>query len=133
MFKNDIHKKIFEKQLTIYEKKGYGLSNKFVATLFIISANSFLWNACKGHIKPNTIDFSNIDIKGIKTDSYSLLKAAKSIYYKDSEISFTEMADNYLTKDYVFKTIINGIIIYRYGYKKGQIIIKTKEHNYDNE
>ena len=133
MYKNDIHKKVFENQIEAYKKEGYLLSNRFVAALFIISANSFLWKACRKHIKPNTIDFSKIDVKGIETDSYLLLKVAKDLYSKQHQVSASDLADKSLTRDYVFNIVVTGILVARYGYDTLKLEIKPKEDECENE
>lgn len=116
MFRNTTHQKAFEKQINLYQKHSYVLSNKFIAVVFILTADPFIWKASKNLIKPNIIDFPSINIRGIETDSYMLFKVAKEIYYKHRQVSVSELADKTLTKEYIFKTTINALIIARYGY-----------------
>lgn len=115
LFKSDTHKKIFNKQINLYKKQGYILSNRFTAALLILTADSFLWKRSKYHIKPNEISFKEIDIKGIEPDSYLLFKTAKDFINKTSKVSASDLADKLITKEALFKTIIYGIIIARYG------------------
>ena len=126
MYRNDVHKKIFEKQIATYKKDRYLLSNRFVAALFILTANSFLWSVSRKHIKPNVIDFSQIDVKGIETDSYLLLKVAKDLYLKQHKVSASELADKSLTRDHIFHIIVAGILIVRYGYDAFRFELKPK-------
>ena len=133
MYKNDTHKKIFEKQITTYKKDGYLLSNRFVAALFILTANSFLWRVSKKHIKPNSIDFSQIDVKGIETDSYLLLKVAKDLYCKRHQVSASDLADKSLTRDYIFNIVVAGMLIARYGYETVKLDLKPLEDECENE
>lgn len=115
LFKSDTHKKIFDRQINLYKKQGYILSNRFTAALFILTADSFLWKHSKYHIKPNVINFEEIDIKGIEPDSYLLFKVAKDFINKTNKVSSSDLADKLITKELLFKTIIYGIIIARYG------------------
>lgn len=115
LFSSDKHKKIFDKQINLYKKQGYILSNRFTAALFILTADSFIWNRSKYHIKPNVILFDEIDIKGIEPDSYLLFKMAKDFINKTNKVSPSELADKLITREPLFKVIINGIIIARYG------------------
>ena len=121
MFKNEIHKKIFEKRFSLYQKQGYMLSNRFVATLFILASSSFLWKSSKKYITPNHIDFSQVEIKGIDADSYLLLKVAKDLYLKKHDISTSDITDRSLTRDYIFNVIIMAVTIARYGYDALQL------------
>lgn len=115
LFSSDKHKKIFDEQINLYKKQGYILSNRFTAALFILTADSFIWNRSKYHIKPNVILFDEIDIKGIEPDSYLLFKMAKDFINKTNKVSSSELADKLITREPLFKVIINGIIIARYG------------------
>lgn len=115
LFSSDKHRKIFDKQINLYKKQGYILSNRFTAALFILTADSFIWNRSKYHIKPNVILFDEIDIKGIEPDSYLLFKMAKDFINKTNKVSSSELADKLITREPLFKVIINGIIIARYG------------------
>ncbi|MCR5207324.1 MAG: hypothetical protein K6C14_02465 [Eubacterium sp.] len=133
MFRNELHKKAFNKQIDKYTKHGYTLSNRFIASLFVLTANSFLWNLCKRHIKPNAIDFSKIDVKGIKTDSYLLFKTAKDLYYKQHNVSVAELADKSITRDYILTIIVNGFLIARYGYKTLELELRPKECDCENK
>lgn len=56
-FRNDVHKSIFEKTVSEYINRGYILSNRFLAAVFILSSDAFLWKQCKYKIKPNHIAF----------------------------------------------------------------------------
>lgn len=82
MFIGKIHQDIFEKQIELYQKQGHMLSNRFAAALFLLTADKFLWNKSKYHIKPNQINFSEIDIKGIEPNAYVLFKYAKDLTFK---------------------------------------------------
>lgn len=115
LFKSEKHKKIFDKQISLYKKQGYLLSNRFTAALFVLTADPFIWSHSKYHIKPNEIFFDEIDIKGIEPDAYLLFKVAKDFANKSNNVSTSELADKMLTKEALFKVIINGIIISRYG------------------
>lgn len=115
LFKSDKHKKIFDKQINLYKKQGYILSNRFTAALFVLTADPFIWNHSKYHIKPNAIFFDEIDIKGIEPDAYLLFKIAKDFINKTNKVSTSELADKLVTREPLFKVIINGIIIARYG------------------
>lgn len=115
MFISKIHQDIFEKQIKLYQKQGHMLSNRFAAALFLLTADKFLWNKSKYHIKPNQIIFSEIDIKGIEPNAYVLFKYAKDLTFKTTKVSASELADRIITKESIFKVIMGSMIISRYG------------------
>mgnify|MGYP000780446564 FL=1 len=90
-FRNQSHKTIFEREIQHYQIQGYVLSNRFTAALYILSADFFLWKSAKYHIKPNYIDFDEIDIKGAEPRSYTMYKAAKDIVYRTTTVSYTHL------------------------------------------
>lgn len=115
MFRNEIHRKNFETVIAKYEKQGAVLTNRFFAALFLVTADSFLWRQTKEFVRPNVIDLSEVDIRGIDTDGYLLYKAAKDMMFKTSKVTASELADKMITNEKCFKAIMNAIIIARYG------------------
>lgn len=129
MYKSKPHERVFKKWVQLYKKQGYILSSRFTAALFVLSADKFLWDHSKYHIKPNAIDFDNIDIKGIEPDAYLLYKVAKDFTFKTTNVSTSELADRLITKETIFTVVLNGILIARYGIDtlKLELIPKSEE------
>lgn len=115
MFRGKGHKKAFENVINKYEKQGYKLSNRFTAALFLITADNFLWKRTKHFVRPNAIDLSRANIRGIDFDGYLLYKVAKDMMFKTSKVTASELADKSFASEKCFKVIINAIIIARYG------------------
>lgn len=114
-FRNDVHKSIFEKTVSEYINRGYILSNRFLAAVFILSSDAFLWKQCKYKIDPNRIDFDNISIAGAKTGSYLLYKTAEDIATKCSNISISDICEKELTNNASLVVILGAVYISRYG------------------
>lgn len=126
MFRGKGHKKAFENVINKYEKQGYKLSNRFTAALFLITADNFLWKRTKHFVRPNVIDLSSANIRGIDFDGYLLYKAAKDMMFKTSKVTTSELADKMFASEKCFKVIINAIIIARYGRKTIELGLTPK-------
>ena len=133
MFRNEIHRKNFESVINKYEKQGAVLTNRFFAALFLVTADSFLWRQTKEFVRPNVIDLSEVDIRGIDTDGYLLYKAAKDMMFKTSKVTASELADKRITNEKCFKAIMNAIIIARYGKETIELDISPKSGGKDRE
>ncbi len=128
MFRGKSHKKAFENIINKYEKQRYKLSNRFTAALFLITADNFLWKQTKRFVRPNLIDLSKANIRGIDSDGYLLYKAAKDMMFKTSKVTASELADKSFASEKCFKVIITAIIIARYGRKTIELgLIPKKE------
>ena len=114
-FRNDVHKSIFEKTVSEYINRGYILSNRFLADVFILSSDAFLWKQCKYKIKPNHIDFDNISINGAKTRSYLLFKTAEDMAAKCTNISISDICERDLVSNDSLIVILGAVYISRYG------------------
>ena len=114
-FRNQRHKTIFEREIQHYQIQGYVLSNRFTAALYILSADFFLWKSAKYHIKPNYIDFDEIDIKGAEPRSYTMYKAAKDIVYRTTTVALSDMIEKSVTDNELFMVLLIAMYISRYG------------------
>lgn len=114
-FRNDVHKSIFENTVSGYINRGYNLSNSFIAAVFILSSDAFLWKQSKYKIEPNRIHFDNISIAGAKTGSYLLYKTAEDIATKCSNISISDICEKELTNNDSLVVILGAVYISRYG------------------
>lgn len=114
-FRNQSHMTIFEKEIQHYQKQGYILSNRFIAALYILSADCFLWKSAKFNIKPNYIDFDKIEIKGAEPKSYTMFKAAKDIVYKTTTVALSDLIERSVTDNELFMIFLIAMYISRYG------------------
>lgn len=98
-----------------YINRGYILSSSFIAAVFILSRDAFLWKQCKYKIKPNHIDFDNISINGVKTRPYLLFRTAEDIDDKCTNISISDICEKKLTNNASLVVILDAVYISRYG------------------
>lgn len=119
LFENTPHRTIFNDLI-----RNGGLRNSantgLLAAVFLLTSNSFLWGRARHAVRRSCIAFENICLRGItvaKIDSYAIYKAAKELYAESGKhhISIQELADETLVSENVFRLIVNGMLIKRYG------------------
>ncbi len=115
IYRGKVHQKIFEEKMTWCDGKGI-IGNRFVAVLYLLSADHFLWSKMQHNIGINKIRFDGVSLGGISPDSYAIWKAAKELYLKEKQLTFSELADRDIVSDETFRLIIQAITIGRHGY-----------------
>lgn len=115
LFLNNAHKERFYNKLHKQDIDINDISLRYIATLFLLTADDILWKLAEHSVRPNGFDFSQIHLKEINTDGYAIYQTAKTISTGKEYISINEIADEDLINDITFKTIINAALITRYG------------------
>lgn len=88
---------------------------RYLATLFLLTADGRLCSLAKEYIYPNRFEFKNIRLSGMTTNSYALYQVAKTIYTGKEYIKLNEIADKYLIDHQTFMAIIHAILIVKHG------------------
>ena len=114
-FKSTAHRKTFIDFITTNVKNPYLSSNEYVAAVFLLSADRFLWKKARGALTGYSVNFKSLDIAGISTEGYALFTAAKAIYHGSADISINELGDVNLIDDSIAMTIFAGIMLFRNG------------------
>ena len=112
-YKNKTHQRIFEEQVNRNPCK---CSNRYLAALFLLTADRVLWNAAKYVIERKEIDFAQIRPKEFTTNGYTVFIVAKDIYDGETHITLKDICDRYLVPDQLFELIVTAIHICRLGY-----------------
>lgn len=122
VFLNYHHKKRFYNFLQDQDLDTNHIQSRFIAILFLLTANEGLWKVSKHLIKlngfdlkENGFDLKEICLREIDTDGYALYQTAKTLSTGRECIKINELADKDLIDDYIFKAIINSALINRYG------------------
>ena len=115
IFFNYQHKERFYNFLQEENWETDDISSRFLAILFLLSADKNLWRNSEEILKKNRIDFKNICLKHIDTNAYALYQTAKTLSSGRECIRSNELADKELIEDMTFKAIINSALINRYG------------------
>ena len=114
-FKSTAHRKTFIDFITTNVKNPYLSRNEYVAAVFLLSADRFLWKKARGALTGYSVNFKSLDIAGISTEGYALFTAAKAIYHGSADISINELGDVNLIDDSIAMTIFAGIMLFRNG------------------
>ena len=114
-FKSTAHRKTFIDFITTNVKNPYLSRNEYVAAVFLLSADRFLWKKARGALTGYSVNFKSLDIAGISTEGYALFTAAKAVYHGSADISINELGDVNLIDDSIVMTIFAGIMLFRNG------------------
>ncbi len=115
MFRNSQHKKRFRQ---ICGDRGYESlcsNHGQAAAVFLLSADSFLWERAKPCITKKGIRYGEMAIRGIEPDGYALFCAAKEMCGGIPRLSLSELGDPDLISDGLLQVILSGILISRHG------------------
>lgn len=115
VFLNYQHKERFYNFLQEESSRIDNISSRFLAILFLLSADESLWRNSEEILKNNKIDLKKICLKNIGTNAYALYQTAKTLSSGRECIKINELADRELIEDITFKAIINSALINRYG------------------
>ena len=110
-----MHRKNFTGFISPKNANYYSNRSEFVAAVFLLSADKFLWERSKSAITRYSVNFGLIDLSGISTEGYALYKAARAVYNGDSDISLSELCDWTLIDDPTTLTIFTGVMLLRNG------------------
>lgn len=115
MFLNDEHKHNFNSVMKEVHLSYDNPTNDYVATIYLLTAKSELWNQVKDNIYLNDIDFKNMKIKNVSTDSYVFYQAAKTTYTGVIKICDTEIADVGVISRMTLEIMVHGKLVEKYG------------------
>lgn len=115
LFSNHKHKERFyhlhhNQEIDIADR-----SPSYLAVIFLLTSDEFLWNLSEHAICLDGFDFSHMNLKQISTEGYALYQTAKTISTGKEYIKISEIADEDLINDTAFKIIINALLIAKYG------------------
>lgn len=114
-FKSASHRKTFTEFITENVKNPYLSRNEYIAAVFLLSADKFLWKKVRCALTRYSANFKSLDIAGISTEGYALFMTAKAIYRGGVDISLHELCDADLIDDSIVMTIFAGVILFRNG------------------
>ena len=112
MFQNDRHKNLFEMQQRSLRRP----DNRALAALYLLTADSALWNCCKRHLNERgKLNFAAIRLVALSADGYALWKAVKELQTGQRQISLCELTDREVISDRAFRLITQAAAIARFG------------------
>lgn len=86
-----------------------------LAALYLLTADSRLWNQVKDCVQHNQILFDQMKPKNHSTNSYALFSVAKDLSIGTNHMTLCDLADTELIPPKIFVIICNSMAIYRLG------------------
>lgn len=115
MFRSGQHKKRFREICGNGDYVSLCADHGRAAALFLLSADTFLWDRAKTCITKDGIRYKEMAVHGIEPDGYALLCAAKEMCGGRPGLSLSELGDPELIGDRLLQVILTGILISRHG------------------
>lgn len=109
-FRNEIHKKVFQKQMSKLKGKP---SNQYLAAIYLLCADKTLWDYAKYVISENIIDFKRLEYTSLSPRGYTLFRIAQDIYTGTTHIKIIELCNRYIIQDELFYLITMSLNISR--------------------
>lgn len=120
-FRNIKHANVCKKYIT---KNPYRLDNRFIAAVYLLSANKETWARSRNGITKDRIDFSQIPKSGLSTYQYAIVSAAQDICEDTRHLTLYDIGDMHLMEEDLFDLIINALRICKGGYETLGVIKK---------
>lgn len=114
-FKSPFHRKAFVKFISENIANPYCCRREYVAAVFLLSADKFLWKRACASLTVHSMKFDELNLTGISIEGYALFMAAKSIYRGGAGVSLNELCDVNLIDDATALTIFAGVMLVRKG------------------
>lgn len=122
-FKNEKHRTVFTEAVAKLDKKDYAL----MAAIYLMTAESRLWNSTQRYVQRNDILFESIRLRNSTEVGYTLYSAAKDLYLGTKNLTIGDLADTTLIDPKTFGLICNAMAIRRYGV--GAVKFKERTDN----
>lgn len=110
-FRNNAHRTVFLEASRNMNRSNYAL----IAALYLLTADSRLWNQVKDCVQHNQILFYQMKPKNHSTNSYAMFSVAKDLYLGTNHMSLCDLVDTELIPPKIFVIICNSMAIYRLG------------------
>ena len=110
-FRNNANRAVFLEASRNMNSSNYAL----LAALYLLTADSRLWNQVKDCVHHNTIPFDQMKPKNHSTNSYALFSVAKDLYLGTNHMSLCDLADTELIPPKIFAIICNPMAVFRLG------------------
>lgn len=114
-FKEKRHKMSFIKYL---KEKDIKYSNRYLATIYLLTADEQLWKRAQDGIENGKLDFKKIKLKGINIRGYAFCKVAMDIYNGNTcHMDVKDLANKNVISNNVYRVIEQALQICRFGMK----------------
>lgn len=109
-FRNEIHKKVFQKQMSKLQGKP---SNLYIAATYLLCADKTLWDYARYTVGAQSIDFNQLEHISLSPHGYTIVRIAQDIYTGTTHIKINELCNRYVVADDILKLIKTAVHIGR--------------------
>jgi mRNA interferase MazF len=109
-FRNEIHKKVFQKQMSKLQGK---TSNQYLAAIYLLCADKKLWDYARYTVGAQSIDFNQLEHISLSPHGYTLFRIAQDIYIGTTHVKINELCNRYIVTDDILKLIKTAVNIGR--------------------
>lgn len=115
IFRDKKHRKNFYSLMAEKSAGSFCSHPNYAAAVFLLSADSGLWERAQRHVADTGIYFDRIRLGGVTLEQYILFHAAKDVYNGTKHIRLSELADRELVADGMLRLIVNAFVIEKCG------------------
>lgn len=113
VYRGSEHKVLFENAAAARNIR----SSEFLAALYLLTADSSLWEMVRPHVSADSVYFGDIRLGNCSVDAYVLFKTAKDLYTGSRHMTAADLADRRLIGNTLFAVLCNAMTLRRYGKK----------------
>ena len=110
VFRGKKHKQLYEKIRKTQEH-----NNRYLASVYLLSADNALWSKSRDAIKQGKIAFEKILKAHMSVEAYTFYAVAKDIYIGTEHLSMSDFTDHTLLAPLTYKIIRQAVELARYG------------------
>ena len=111
LFRDEDHRTRFREMLDGSCTSRMLSSGRYLAAVFLLSADGWLWERVKTSVTDLGIFFDNVSIRGASTEQYVLFHSAKEIFTGEQFVSMEEMADSEIVSDELLSLIVSAYLL----------------------
>lgn len=90
-------------------------SRSYLAAVFLLSADSELWNRVEKNVTDSGIAFSKIQAVGFNEEQNTIIQIAEHLYNGEHFVWYEELVDSEIVSKEKFVNIVNALLIRKYG------------------
>jgi hypothetical protein len=106
------------KALRLYTNQRKSIyTNEYLAVMYLLTATKTLYERTHPCFKPQGLDFSLAQKAGLSVDEYTMLGAAKTLYYGTGDLTAEDMIEPEIISSEVLPFIVYAVLIVRFGEK----------------
>lgn len=111
IYRGQLHKEIFERELTIHPMA----DNRCCSALYLLTADIGLWKQAEDHVSGHDIHIAAMHPTGLSGSAYVFFTAAKDILTGSRNVSVTDLADGSVISPQNFLVVTTALAIRGFG------------------